>query len=36
VAADGCEVSALDDAANCGACGHACAPRERCRKGTCQ
>jgi hypothetical protein len=36
VAADGCEVSALDDAANCGACGHACAARERCRNGTCQ
>jgi serine/threonine protein kinase len=36
VAADGCEVSALDDAANCGACGHACAASEKCRNGTCR
>jgi len=36
VAADGCEVNALDDAANCGACGHACAARETCRSGTCR
>jgi len=36
VAADGCEVSALDDAANCGACGHACAAPEICRNGVCR
>jgi len=36
VAADGCEVSTADDAANCGACGHACAARETCRNGTCR
>jgi serine/threonine-protein kinase len=34
--ADGCEVNALEDAANCGACGHACAAHETCRDGVCQ
>ena len=33
---DGCEVKALDDAANCGACGHACAAREKCHDGVCR
>ncbi|HEY7371411.1 MAG TPA: protein kinase [Polyangia bacterium] len=36
VVADGCEVSTADDAANCGACGHACAARQVCRNGTCR
>jgi serine/threonine protein kinase len=36
VVADGCEVAALDDAANCGACGHACAASQTCRNGACR
>ena len=33
---DGCEVKALDDVANCGACGHACAAHQKCRDGVCR
>jgi len=36
VVADGCEVAALDDAANCGTCGHACAANQTCRDGVCR
>jgi len=36
VVADGCEVDALADRANCGSCGHACLPNQTCRKGICQ
>jgi serine/threonine protein kinase len=36
VVADGCEVSVLDDTANCGACGHACKGREQCRQRRCE
>jgi hypothetical protein len=32
---DGCEVEILFDSANCGFCGNACAPGERCREGIC-
>jgi serine/threonine-protein kinase len=36
VVADGCEVAALDDAAHCGACGHACAANQTCHNGSCR
>jgi serine/threonine protein kinase len=36
VVSDGCEVAALDDAAHCGTCGHACAPNQTCRNGLCR
>jgi hypothetical protein len=32
---DGCEVGVLTDPANCGDCGHACKPGQRCRRGEC-
>lgn len=32
----GCEISLLDDAANCGACGFACAPGLSCEAGECE
>jgi hypothetical protein len=35
LASDGCEVAIKTDAANCGACGHACAAGEVCSDGTC-
>jgi hypothetical protein len=35
VAADGCEVDTSTDAANCGACGNACAPGQACVNGAC-
>ncbi len=34
-AANGCEVDAVSDRANCGACGHACAASETCQSGGC-
>jgi hypothetical protein len=34
-AADGCEVSLLSSAANCGACGTACSAGQSCASGTC-
>jgi hypothetical protein len=36
VVSDGCEVAAFGDAANCGACGHACGARQTCRQGQCR
>lgn len=35
-AADGCETDLRNDAANCGACGHACAAGEVCGLGVCK
>jgi serine/threonine protein kinase len=35
ISADGCEVSTLSDPANCGRCGAACAPGQKCRHGEC-
>ncbi len=38
-ASDGCEVSLVDDAQNCGVCGHACAAQNAdtgCMGGTCR
>lgn len=32
---DGCEVDLGKDPANCGACGNACAPGQRCESGAC-
>jgi len=32
---DGCEIDLLSDAANCGVCGHACGPKQRCFDGKC-
>jgi serine/threonine protein kinase len=34
--ANGCEVSVVDDPANCGACGRACGAHETCRNGSCR
>jgi hypothetical protein len=34
-AADGCEVNTQTDAANCGRCGTACGPGQKCRHGEC-
>ena len=34
-ATDGCEVNTQTDAANCGRCGTACGPRQKCRHGEC-
>jgi serine/threonine protein kinase len=34
-AADGCEVNTQNDAANCGRCGTACGPGQKCRHGEC-
>ncbi|AKU93660.1 Tryptophan synthase alpha chain [Labilithrix luteola] len=33
---DGCETNLANDANNCGACGHACAPGQGCVKGKCE
>lgn len=32
---NGCEVSVMSDADNCGSCGHVCEANERCKKGQC-
>jgi serine/threonine protein kinase len=34
-AADGCEINTQTDAANCGHCGVACGPGQKCRRGEC-
>ena len=34
--ADGCEINLFEDALNCGACGKACAPGQRCEFGECK
>ncbi len=34
-AGDGCEVNTQTDAANCGRCGSACGPGQKCRRGEC-
>jgi serine/threonine protein kinase len=36
VTSDGCEVAAATDPANCGHCGHACRPGQRCQGGVCR